>query len=220
MVGQLGTALGMLLFVPLGDTREKRGLITLLLIGATDALVLVATARNAVWLAAACFLVGAMGSTVHIFLPFAANLAAPRERGRVLGTVFSGILLGILLARTFSGFVGAHLGWRAVFWIAAGMMLVVIVFVQFLLPRSKPTVDMSYISLLRSTVDLVRKHPALRESAFFGASRLLLLQRVLDHIDFSPRIAALPLRKPDSGPFRASGCGRSRRRSVHWSLDR
>jgi predicted MFS family arabinose efflux permease len=170
MVGQLGTAFGMLLFVPQGDTREKRSLITLMLIASTVALVLVATARNAFWVAAACFLVGAMGSTVHIFIPFAAHLAPPRERGRVLGTVFSGILLGILLARTFSGFVGAHLGWRSVYWIAAVMIIVVTVLVQFLLPLSKPTVEMSYFSLLRSTLDLARKHPALRESAFLGAS--------------------------------------------------
>jgi predicted MFS family arabinose efflux permease len=170
MVGQLGTALGMLLFVPLGDTREKRGLITVLLIGATAALVLIATARNAIWLTAGFFLVGAMGSTVHIFVPFAAHLAAPRERGRVVGTVFSGILLGILLARTFSGFVGAHMGWRSVFEIAAGMILVVTILVQFLLPLSEPTAAMSYLSLLRTTADLVRKYPALRESAFLGAS--------------------------------------------------
>src|SRR5579863_3188668 len=75
MVGQLGTALGMLLFVPLGDTREKRSLITVLLFGAVATLVLVASARNALWLGAACFLVGAMGATVHILVPFAAHWA-------------------------------------------------------------------------------------------------------------------------------------------------
>jgi predicted MFS family arabinose efflux permease len=170
MVGQLGTALGMLLFVPLGDTREKRGLITIMLLGAFSALVLVAASRNALWLSVACFLLGAMGSTVHIFVPFAAHLAPPRERGRVVVTVFSGILLGILLARTFSGFVGAYLGWRSVYEIAAGMMLLVTILVQFFLPRSKPTVDLSYFSLLRSTMALVRDHAALRESAFIGAS--------------------------------------------------
>jgi predicted MFS family arabinose efflux permease len=170
MIGQLGTSFGMLLFVPLGDTREKRGLITIMLFAAAGALVLIAASRNAFWLAASCFLVGAMGSTVHIFIPFAAHLAPPRERGRVVGTVFSGILLGILLARTFSGFVGAYLGWRSVYAIAAGMMLLVAILVQFFLPRSKPTVDLSYLSLMRSTVGLVSRHAALRESAFIGAS--------------------------------------------------
>jgi len=170
MLTQVGTALGMLLFVPLGDTKERRSLITTLLIVAALALVLVATARNAVWLALACFLVGAMGSSVHLFLPFAAHLAAPEERGRVVGSIFSGILLGILLARTFSGTVGAHLGWRAVYGIASALMLCVAILVQFLLPRSKPVAELPYLSLLRSTVNLIRIHPELRESAFLGAA--------------------------------------------------
>ena len=170
MLTQVGTALGMLLFVPLGDTKERRSLITTLLIVAALALVLVATARNAVWLALACFLVGAMGSSVHLFLPFAAHLAAPEERGRVVGSIFSGILLGILLARTFSGTVGAHLGWRAVYGIASALTLSVAILVQFLLPRSKPVAELTYLSLLRSTVDLIRIHLELRESAFLGAA--------------------------------------------------
>jgi predicted MFS family arabinose efflux permease len=170
MLTQVGTALGMLLFVPLGDNKERRSLITMMLIGATIALALTATARNPVWLALACFAVGVMGSTVHLFVPFAAHLAPPQERGRVVGSVFSGILLGILLARTFSGFVGAHLGWRAVYGIAAVMMLCVAAFVQFLLPRSKPSVELPYLSLLHSTLDLIRSHKQLRESAFLGAA--------------------------------------------------
>ncbi|MGA9938077.1 MAG: MFS transporter [Candidatus Acidiferrales bacterium] len=168
MLTQIGTALGMLFFVPLGDSRERRSLITLLLGIAIVALVFVALARNAVWLALACFVVGMMGATVHLFVPFAAHLAPPRERGRVVGTVFSGILLGILLARTFSGSVGAHLGWRAVYAIAAAMMLCVAILVQFLLPRSKPSIELPYLSLLRSTIGLIREHRDLREAAFLG----------------------------------------------------
>jgi predicted MFS family arabinose efflux permease len=170
MLTQVGTALGMLLFVPLGDTKERRSLITTLLVVAAIALALVAAARNDVWLALACFLVGAMGSSVHLFLPFAAHLARPEERGRVVGSIFSGILLGILLARTFSGTVGAHLGWRAVYGIASALMLCIAVLVQFLLPHSKPAAELPYLTLLRSTVNLIRIHAELRESAFLGAS--------------------------------------------------
>jgi predicted MFS family arabinose efflux permease len=169
MLSQGGTALGMLLFVPLGDTREKRSLITLLLLGSAVSLVLVATAANALWLGLASLLVGATGATVHIFVPFAAQLAPPRQRGRVVGSVLSGLLFGVLLARTFSGLLGAHFGWRAVYWLAAGMMLALAVSVQFLLPRSEPAVRLSYLGLLRSIAGLVREHRALRESAFLGA---------------------------------------------------
>jgi predicted MFS family arabinose efflux permease len=169
MLMQGGTALGMLLFVPLGDTREKRALITSLLLGSAVSLVLIATAANALWLGAASLMVGATGATVHIFVPFAAQLAPPRQRGRVVGSVLSGLLFGVLLARTFSGLLGAHFGWRSVYWLAAGMMLLLAVLVQFLLPRSEPTVKLSYLGLLRSIVSLVREHRALRESAFLGA---------------------------------------------------
>jgi predicted MFS family arabinose efflux permease len=170
MLTQAGTCLGMLLFVPLGDSHERRSLITWMLCGAITALTLTALAQNAIWLGAACFAIGLMGACTHIFVPFAANLAPAKERGKVIGTVFSGVLLGVLLARTFSGFVGTHLGWRAVYAIAAVMIFFVCVFVQFFLPRSESVVRLPYVELLKSTVQLVRDHPALRESALFGAS--------------------------------------------------
>jgi predicted MFS family arabinose efflux permease len=170
MTTQMGVCLGMLLFVPLGDSHERRSLISWMLCAAAVALVLTALARNGLWLAFACFGVGMMGSCVHLLVPFAAHLAAPHERGKVVGSVFSGILLGVLLARTFSGFVGSHLGWRAVYWIAAGMILCVFVAVRFFLPRSEPIAPMPYIELLKSAWTLVREHAALRESALFGAS--------------------------------------------------
>jgi len=170
MLTQIGTALGMLFFVPLGDTKERRSLITLLVSVAAIALALVATARNPTWLALACLVVGAMGASVHLFVPFAAHLAPPAQRGRVVGSVFSGILLGILLARTFSGTIGAHLGWRAVYLIAAALMALIAILVQVFLPRSQPTVELPYLSLLRSTLDLIRNHPELREAAYLGGS--------------------------------------------------
>lgn len=170
MLAQIGTALGMLFFVPLGDSKERRSTISLLLITAAASLILVAIARHAIWLALACFVLGAMCSSVHLFVPFAAHLAPPEQRGRVVGSVFSGILLGILLARTFSGMVGAHLGWRAVYGIGAALMLCVAILVQFLLPRSQPVLELSYLRLLKSTLHLIRAHPELRESSFLGAS--------------------------------------------------
>ena len=66
---------------------------------------------------------GLCGAAVHIIVPFAAQLAPENSRGRVLGTVFSGLLIGILLARTFSGVVASFFGWRSVYWIAALGML-------------------------------------------------------------------------------------------------
>lgn len=168
MLSQLGTALGMFLFVPLGDTKERRGLIVRLILAACVTLILLATARNFWWLALASLGVGLTGSIVHVIVPYAAHLAAPERRGATVGSVLSGLLLGILLARTVSGFAGAWLGWRSMYWIAAGIMLVVATLFKTRLPTSDPSVQMSWWSLIRSTGDLVRTQPVLREAAALG----------------------------------------------------
>ena len=99
MLTQVGTASGMLLFVPLGDTKERRRLVVYLLIGSTLCLTLMAAARSFLWLALASFGIGLTTSTVHVIVPFAAHLASPARRGAAVGMVLSGLLLGILLAR-------------------------------------------------------------------------------------------------------------------------
>src|SRR5277367_2027669 len=173
MLTQVGTAIGMLIFVPLGDSRDRRALLTALLSGASVALCGVATARNLIWVSIASFAVGACGAAVHVIVPFAAQLAPENSRGRVLGTVFSGLLLGILLARTFSGVVASFFGWRSVYVIAA-LGMVALLLLRARLPTVAPQSDLSWPALMRSLVDLVRDHPALRESAFLGAALLFV----------------------------------------------
>ena len=169
MTSQLGTAMGMLFFVPLGDTRERRLLIIVLLLGAAASLLLFAMAPTVLWLTVGSLAVGATGSVVHAIVPFAAHLAPPQQRGRVLGVVLSGLLFGILLARTASGLIGAHLGWRIAYVLAAAMMLGLAVSSRFFLPRSQPEISLRYVALLRSVANLVRQHGGLRESALLGA---------------------------------------------------
>jgi predicted MFS family arabinose efflux permease len=123
MLTQLGAALGMLLFIPLGDTKERRGLIVGLLLSAAACLSLMASARSFPWLALASFGIGLTASTVHVIVPFAADLASPARRGAAVGAVLSGLLFGILGARTLSGLLGAWIGWRAVYWLASVLML-------------------------------------------------------------------------------------------------
>jgi predicted MFS family arabinose efflux permease len=169
MLSQAGTALGMFLFVPLGDKYERRSLIFLLVLGEFVSLLLMWTAPNTLWLGCAAFAVGAFAANVHVVVPFAAHLAAPQQRGRVVGAIVAGILFGVLLARTFSGSIGALLGWRAVYGIAAGAMLILAVVVRAKFPASRPEVILSWPELMRSTLQLVRQHAALREAAFLGA---------------------------------------------------
>lgn len=168
-LGQLGYALGLLLIVPLGDTRNRRTLIVTMLGLVAAGLIAEAVAPSLAWLAVATFAVGATTVAAQIIIPFAATLAAPNESGKVVGMVMSGLLLGILLARTVSGVVGAYLGWRAMFWIAAGLMLALALLLRLALPDEPPRPGMRYMALLRSLGELVRTLPALREASAMGA---------------------------------------------------
>lgn len=169
MLTQIGMATGMLVFVPLGDKYERRALIVTLVAAASVSLALLAVARSVLWLCAASFAVGATAATVHVIVPFAAHLAPPEKRGRVVGSVLSGLLVGILLARTFSGVLGAYSGWRTVYWLAAIAMGGLAALLRTTLPTSRPEVSLSWIGLMRSIVDLVREHRALRQSAFISS---------------------------------------------------
>ncbi len=108
MLTQAGTALGQFSFVPLGDILERRRLMTILVSCAAAALATISVAPNLLWLSIGCFLLGLTAASVHVIIPFAAHLAPEKSRGLVLGRVFSGLLFGILLARTFSGLVPAR----------------------------------------------------------------------------------------------------------------
>jgi predicted MFS family arabinose efflux permease len=102
-------------------------------------------------------------------VPFAAQLASPARRGTAVGAVLSGLLFGILLARTFSGFLGAWMGWRAIYWLASAMMLLLAVLIRWGLPRSKPTLKLSWPDLIHSSGVLIRTQPVLREAALLSA---------------------------------------------------
>jgi predicted MFS family arabinose efflux permease len=168
MLGQIGTGLGMLFFVPLGDKYERRSLISGMLLVEAIALAFAASAANVTWLCVACFAVGAMTATVHVIVPLAAHLAPARERGRVVGTVLSGLLAGVLLARAFSGIVGAQYGWRTVYWFASGLMLLLAVTLRFALKPSEPELSMKWTELMRSVISLAREHATLREAALLA----------------------------------------------------
>jgi predicted MFS family arabinose efflux permease len=167
---QLGVMSCMLLIVPLGDIRERRPLISSLVLVLSVALAGFSLAPNFTCLAIAAFAVGASGSVVHLILPFAATLAPPAERGKVVGTVIGALLMGILLARTASGFFGAQFGWRAVFAGASVLMVILSVLLFRFLPKAPPENHLSYPDLFRSMVTMVRDQPTLRESSFYGAT--------------------------------------------------
>ncbi|MFY0521873.1 MFS transporter [Archangium gephyra] len=168
-VSQVGYALGLLLIVPLGDSLERRRIIVIMSALVSLALVGVAVAPDLPWMVAASGLVGVTTVVPQLLVPFAANLAPAASRGRVVGTVMSGLLIGILLSRTASGFLGVRFGWRAMFWIAAALMLVLTGVLRLTLPKQPVSATLPYPALLRSLGGLVREEPVLRLHSLLGA---------------------------------------------------
>jgi predicted MFS family arabinose efflux permease len=167
---QLGYALGMILLVPLGDGRERRGVIVTTVASAVPALLLVSIAPSVELLAVASLLVGLASSVPQMIVPFAVGLGPPEERGKLVGTVMAGLLAGILLSRTVSGALAAVLGWRAVFVCAAGVMAVLALTLRLALPRREPDARLRYGELLRSLGTVLREEPVLRQRALVGAA--------------------------------------------------
>ncbi|ORX05883.1 MFS transporter [Mycolicibacillus trivialis] len=164
---QVGYAIGLALLVPLGDLMERRRLLTVMLVATAGCLLAMAFAPNWPVLAAAAILVG-LGSVVgQVLVPFAATLAYEEERGRVIGSVMTGLLLGILLSRVVAGLIAGAAGWRAVFVVAAVLMVVACALVRTL-PVRAPEVRMSYGTLLASVIEIVREEPVLRLRMWYG----------------------------------------------------
>jgi predicted MFS family arabinose efflux permease len=170
-ISQIGYVLGLALLVPSGDLQERRGLIAVALVLTAAGLVVMAVAPGYAVFAGALAVVGFTATAAQVIVPMSASLAVETERGRVVGTVMSGLLIGILLARTFSGLVAAAFGWRVVFWIAAGIMIALALTLRLRLPRVPRTTDIRYRGVLRSVLSLIVAEPALRlrmALGFFG----------------------------------------------------
>lgn len=169
-VTQLGYALGLVLLVPLGDLLERRRLITRVLLVAVVALAATALSPNLIGFIIASLFVGTTAVVAQVVVPYAAHLARNEDRGRVVGRVMSGLLLGILLGRVVSGLVADTFGWRAVYWMAAGLMLLQAIVLARVLPDEPPQNRQSYGSLLLSILHLMRDEPVLRQRIFYGMS--------------------------------------------------
>ncbi|MQA86660.1 MAG: MFS transporter [Streptosporangiales bacterium] len=169
-LGQLGYAAGLLLLVPLADRLDRRRLVTLLMLSTVLALVGAAAGVNIGMLAVAITVVGVTSVVAQIFVPFAATLAPPGDRGRVVGAVMTGLMLGVLLARTLAGLVAdAAGGWRSVFWLSAVLAVGLTILLHRKLPDRPSAARGSYASLLRSVGALMLREPVLQRRSAYGA---------------------------------------------------
>jgi predicted MFS family arabinose efflux permease len=168
-ISQLGYVIGLALLVPLGDLHERRRLITTTLLLTAAGMALAAAAPSFAVLGAAMAVVGVSSVVAQIIVPMSSSLSSEAERGQVVGTVMSGLLVGILLARTVSGLIAATFGWRTVFWFAAAAMVTLAATLRRALPRIPPTTELSYADLLRSVARLIGDEPVLRQRMLVGA---------------------------------------------------
>jgi predicted MFS family arabinose efflux permease len=164
---QVGYALGLLFLVPLSDLIENRRLMIATAVVAAASLLGAATMEHANGFLLVSLIVGFNSVSVQMLIPLAAHLAPEQSRGQVVGTIMSGLLLGILLARPLSSLVADHFGWRAVFMYAAVVMLAIIAVLALTIPRRVPDHKASYGQLLKSLVTLMGRHAVLRQRALY-----------------------------------------------------
>ena len=166
---QIGYGAGLILLVPLGDILARRRLVPVVLVGATVSLLVAAVAPDIAVLALGVGLAGLCSVATQILVPFAAHLASPADRGRAVGTVMSGLLIGILLARTVAGLIAQVAGWRAVFVAGALAVAIIAAVLAWRLPAEEQRQPVRYRALMRSVVQLVASEPVLRRRAAIGA---------------------------------------------------
>jgi predicted MFS family arabinose efflux permease len=165
---QLGAALGILFLVPLGDSMERRSLTVRVTATLAVTSMLVGFAPTYGFLAASSLLLGFACCVPHLLLPIATLLAPKEQSGRVIGTVMSGLLVGVLAGRTVAGFIGGSFGWRTVYWLTGIVTMAMAWVIHHELPEChSPESEISYLRLLASAIGLFR-HRQMREWAFIG----------------------------------------------------
>lgn len=165
----LGYASGLFLLVPLADIVENRRLIVATLAVEAIALAAVACAPTPALFLAACYVCGVAASAIQMLVPAAAQLSSPTHRGRVVGNVMSGLMIGILVSRPAASLVAEVAGWR---WFYGGLAVLVAGLASmlvFVVPRRQPVGGESYVRLIGSLWTILRQEPVLRRRAAYHA---------------------------------------------------
>lgn len=166
---QLGYAAAILLISPLGDVLVRKKIIAVLSVFLVTSSLIAFSADHLSLLVVACFGIGLSANITQQLIPFAASMSTAQDKGRVIGTLMTGLTVGILLSRTLSGWVGEQWGWRAVFLMSAAIAALFGALLYRRLPRNTPPAVMPYGQLIASMYTLVRQHSVLRQSALTGA---------------------------------------------------
>ena len=162
MAAQFSYAVGLLFITPLGDKFERKHLIIILMVLSTCGLIVSALSKNLWMLIIGTSMTGLFSTVAQVLIPFAATLAKPEHRGKIVGTLMSGMLLGILLGRAFAGAISTIADWHYVYWIATGIMVIVTLLLSISLPTYRNTININYFQLLWSISSLYKQEPILR----------------------------------------------------------
>ncbi|MCU7249268.1 MFS transporter [Pseudomonas koreensis] len=166
---QLGYGVGLVLLVPLGDLLNRRRLIVTQTLLSAAALLMIALASNGAWLLLGMTLTGLLAVVTQVLVAYAATLAATAERGRVVGVITSGIVVGILLARTVAGGMADLAGWRSIYLLSAGLTLMMALLLWRVLPKNEaPQPATTYVALIASVFSLFKEEPVLRQRAILA----------------------------------------------------
>jgi predicted MFS family arabinose efflux permease len=166
---QTGYGIGLVLLVPLGDLLNRRWLIVTQNLLSVVALLMIAWAPNSAWLLLGMTLTGLLAVVTQVLVAYAATLADPAQRGRVVGVVTSGIVVGILLARTAAGAMADLAGWQAIYLLSAGLTLLMTLLLFGVLPKDEPPQpDTTYVALIASVFSLFRQEAVLRQRAILA----------------------------------------------------
>lgn len=181
---QIGYGIGLVMLVPLGDVLENKRVIISAVCVTVVALVLITLAPNSALFLVAALLIGVASSAIQMLVPMAASMADEATRGRTVGNVMSGLMVGILFARPLAGFLADITGWRGVFIFSAAMMVGISILLAFFLPRRHPGHEQGYGDLLASLWHILRDTPELRRRGLY---------QVALFADFSLFWTAVPL---------------------------
>jgi len=217
---QVGYGIGLVLLVPLGDLLNRRRLIVTQTLLSAAALLLIAFASDSFWLLLGMTFTGLLAVVTQVLVAYAATLADPAQRGRVVGVVTSGIVVGILLARTVAGGMADLAGWRSIYLLSAGLtLLMALLLFQVLPSKEQPRAKTTYATLIASVFTLFKEEPLLRHRAIlalltFASAMVLWTPLVLP-------LAAPPLSLSHSeiGLFGLAGAAGAlaAARAGHWA---
>lgn len=189
---QAGYALGLFLILPLADLMERKKLILTMLFLSALSLFIMYISYNFIITAIACLAIGITSVIPQLLLPLCAKLSSEAERGKNIGHIMSGLLIGVLLSRVISGIIGKYFDWRTMYLIAVFFMIVLFLVLKVMLPicEANMNVNMNYISSLKSMATLPHKFPVIKEAAINGAMILAAFSALWTTLTFQLQSSA------------------------------